>query len=62
MTNKVYVIGGGQKQGEFTVNLDRIYELDENMFAWKEMKQRLKYARRWIVALAVPDSMTKCSK
>ena len=61
MTNKVYVIGGGQKQGEFTINLDRIYELDEDIFAWKEMKQRLKYARRWIVALAVPDSMTKCS-
>ena len=56
--NKVYVIGG--MLDWFALSM--IYELDQEMTQWREMKQYLSEPRFYMVALAVPDTMASCSK
>jgi hypothetical protein len=58
----VILIGGGTKitGGEQS----SIYKLicDCNGCKWSKMKQQLQVARRWTVAILIPDNLTNCTK
>ena len=61
LENKVYVIGGlTPGNGLVGITQSKIYEMDDNMDQWRQMKQKLSVARYYATVLVVPDSMVSC--
>ena len=61
LENKVYVIGGlTPGNGLVGITQSKIYEMDDNMDQWRQMKQKLSVARYYTTVLVVPDTMVSC--
>ena len=55
----VIAIGGNNNND----NLNALYKLEcSDDCHWKEMSQKLTFARRHFVAMTIPDEMTNCPK
>ena len=61
LENKVYVIGGlTPGNGLVGITQSKIYEMDDNMDQWRQMKQKLSVARYYTTVLVVPNTMVSC--
>ena len=55
------VLIGGYNASEYKYSTT-ILELNNNTMKWVALNQTLKYARKWHVALPIPDELTNCTK
>ena len=54
--SKIVLLGGGDSLD----SLDEIYEIDCVLCDWNLLPISMTYARRYFVALAIPDNYTTC--